>query len=77
MVHRPGQGNIPDQGSQLLCREVKPNNHQQSTEEHVRFVAVNTTPKALTTREIEEASAVDEELGGSKKGYCYRAVWKA
>ena len=32
------------------------------TEEYVRFVAVSATPTALTTREIEEASADDEEL---------------
>ena len=60
MVH--GQGNIADPLSRLLRREVKPNNHQQFAEEYVRFVAVNATPTALTTREIEEASAVDEEL---------------
>ena len=40
----------------------KPNNHKQSSEEYVRFVAVNATPTALTTREIEEVSAVDEKL---------------
>ena len=61
VIHRPGQGNIADPLLPLLCRDVKPNNHQQS-EEYVRFVAVNATPTALTTREIEEASAVDEEL---------------
>ena len=62
MVHRPRQGNIADPLSRLLRREVKPNNHQQFAVEYVRFVAVNATPTALTTREIEEASAVDEEL---------------
>ena len=62
MIHRPGQGNIADPLSRLLHGEVKPNNHKQSTEEYIRFVAVNATPTALTTREIEEASAVDEEL---------------
>ena len=62
VVHRPGQGNIADPLSRLLRREVKPNSHQQSAEEYVRFVAVNATPTALTTREIEETSTVDEEL---------------
>ena len=34
---------------------------------YVRFVAVSVTPTALTTREIEEASADDEELRGVEK----------
>ena len=62
VVHRPGLGNIADPLSRLLRREVKPDNHQQCAEKYVRFVAVNATPTALTTREMEEASAVDEEL---------------
>ena len=62
ILHRPGQENITDLLSRLLCREVKPNNHQQSAEEYVRFVAANETPTALTTHEIEEAYAVDEKL---------------
>ena len=35
--------------------------------EYVRFVAVSATPTALTTREIEEASADDEELREVRK----------
>ena len=62
VVHRPGLGNIADPLSRMLHREVKPDNHQQCAEKYVRFVAVNATPTALTTREIEESSAVDEEL---------------
>ena len=62
VVHRPGLGNIADPLPRLLHREVKPDNHQQCAEKYVRFVAVNATPTALTTPEIEEASAVDEEL---------------
>ena len=65
VVHRPGLGklgNTADPLSRLLHREVKPVNHQQCAEKYVKFVAVNVTPTALTTREIEEASAVDEEL---------------
>ena len=62
MVHRLGKGNIADPLSRLFRREVKLNNHQQYAEELFRFVAVNVTPTALTTREIEEASAIDEEL---------------
>ena len=62
ILHRPGQGNIADLLSRLLWREVKPNNHQQSAEDYVSFVAANETPTALTTHEIEEASTVDVEL---------------
>ena len=40
----------------------KTTNHQHSAEEYVRFAAVSATPTALTTLEVEEASAVDEEL---------------
>ena len=36
--------------------------HKHRAEEYVRLVAMNATPKALTTREIEEAPAADEEL---------------
>ena len=34
----------------------------------MRFVAVQATPSALSTREIEEASAADEELIEVRKG---------
>ena len=62
MIHRPGRENIADPLSRLLHRKVEPDNHQRCTEEYVRFVAVSATPTALTTHEIEEASADDEEL---------------
>ena len=62
MIHRPGCENIADALSRLLHRKVEPDNHQRCTEEYVRFVAVSATPTALTTHEIEEASADDEEL---------------
>ena len=32
------------------------------SDDFVKFVAVTATPKAMTTREIEEASGEDEEL---------------
>ena len=34
----------------------------EEAEEYVRFVAISATPNAMTTREVEEASAQDEEL---------------
>ena len=37
-------------------------NYKHGAEEYVRFVAINATPKELTTREVEEESATDEEL---------------
>ena len=36
--------------------------HQHGAEEYVRFAAISATPAALTTRKVEEASALDEEL---------------
>ena len=62
VIHKPGLGNIADPLSRLLHGGVKTDNHQLCAEEYVRFVAVNATPTALTTCEIEEASADDEEL---------------
>ena len=59
--------NIADPLSRLLHGRVEPHNHQQCTEEYVRFVAVSATPTALTTREKEEASADDEELKEVRK----------
>ena len=67
VIHRPGRENIADALSRLLHRKVEPDNHQRCTEEYVRFVAVSATPTALTTREIEEASADDEELKEVRK----------
>ena len=67
MIHRPGRENIADALSRLLHRKVEPDNHQRCTEEYVRFVAVSATPTALTTHEIEEASADDEELKEVRK----------
>ena len=62
VMYRPGRGNIADSLSRLLHRRVELDKHEHDAEEYVRFVAVNATPTALTTREIEEAYAVDEEL---------------
>ena len=67
VIHRPGRENIADALSRLLHRKVEPDNHQRCTEEYVRLVAVSATPTALTTREIEEASADDEELKEVRK----------
>ena len=67
MIHRPGRENVADPLSRLLHGRVEPHNHQRCTEEYVRFVAVSATLTALTAREIEEASADDEELKKVRK----------
>ena len=41
--------------------------HGYGADEYVRFVTVKATPKALTTREVEEASATDQELDEVRK----------
>ena len=50
-----------------LSRLLKVDMAQQSefskmAEEHVRFVAINSTPKAMTTHDVERASSDDAEL---------------
>ena len=40
---------------------------QSQAEEYVRFVAVSATPSAMTTREVDEASAADEELSAVRQ----------
>lgn len=67
----PGKQNIADSLSRLI--ESKGDNYVREveasavSEEYVRFVAKNATPNALSTREIEEESAVDEELCNIRK----------
>ena len=60
VVHVQGQKNIADPLSRLVKQSIK----GTTTEDYkyVRFVATNATPRALTTREIAEASAEDEKL---------------
>ncbi len=36
--------------------------HSHESDEYVRFVAISATPRALTSREVEEASEKDPEL---------------
>ena len=62
VVYVPGKTNIADPLSRLLNQNPKPGRHDHGAEEYVRFIAVKATPNALSTREIEEASAADEEL---------------
>ena len=67
--HVPSGQNIADCLSRLTM--IPTSSHCSSTtEEFVRMVAINATPRALTTREIERASAEDEELTEIRK--CWR-----
>ena len=76
VIHRPGRENIADPLSRLFHRRFEPDNHQRCTEEYVTFVAVSAKPTALTTREIEEASADDEEPKEVRKAIATRRFEK-
>ena len=58
--HVPSGHNTADCLSHLTKIPTSPNDG--ATEEYVRMVAVNATLRAMTTREIERASAEDDEL---------------
>ena len=57
----PGPKNIADSLSRLL-RPVPQSTDENETEEYVKWVAQESTPVALTTREIERASEHAPEL---------------
>ena len=65
--HIPGKSNIADPLSRLQFFQESNSRSFVDTEEYVRFVAVNATPTALTTKEIEQASVTDEELSNLRK----------
>ena len=58
--HVPSGQNIADCLSHLT--KIPASARDGVTKEYVRMVAVNATPRAMTTREIERESAVDVEL---------------
>lgn len=61
--YAPGSGNIADALSRLVdTRNVGQSKIETKTENYIRFVAREATPSALTTREVEETSKVDDEL---------------
>ena len=64
VIHIPGLQNIADPLSRLVRSEQC---HKHGADQYVRFVAVNATPNAMNTREIEEISAEDEELDTVRK----------
>lgn len=65
--YKPGAKNIADPLSRLLSKSESDSKHVAEAEEYVRFVAISATPKAMTTREVEEASADDQELSEVRK----------
>lgn len=61
--YKPGSENIADSLSRLSCGHVQEEEKKRNVaEEYVRFVAQTATPKAMTTRDIEEHSHHDAEL---------------
>jgi hypothetical protein len=59
----PGPKNIADALSRLICEnEIDRTDNTRKMEDYVRFVAIQSTPTAMTTREIERASEYDVEL---------------
>ena len=61
VVYKPGSMNIADALSRLN-RNEHINTAEQEIYDFVREIAVHSTPVALTTREIEKASAIDPEF---------------
>ena len=64
--YQPGPKNITDSLSRLVSSEESGSKHSSQTEEYIRFVAVSATPSAMTTHEVEDASAEDEELSATR-----------
>ena len=62
VIYKPGANNIADSLSRLLSKSRGDSKHAKEAEEHVRFVAILATPNGITTREVQQASAEDEEL---------------
>ena len=60
----PGEQNIADPLSRLLKenKQAKSSSAHKVSDEFVRFVAGTATPRAVTTREIEEALSEDGEF---------------
>ena len=61
-MHIPGTQNTADPLSRLIGGKAGPPEHKHEAEMYVRFVALNATPRAMNTRDVEEASATDDEL---------------
>ncbi len=62
IVYVSGKENIADPLSRLLGSTAMREKHSHESDEYVRCVAISATPRALTSREVEEASEKDPEL---------------
>ena len=73
--YKPGSENIADSLSQLSCSQSQEEEKMKNVaEEYIRFIAQTVTPKAMTTREVEEQSHHDAELSEVRR--CIReGVW--
>ena len=68
--HIKGLDNISDCLSRLLKKSKQDDQETNafiSSTEYVKFVAVNATPSAITTREIEKASRFDTEISAVRE----------
>ena len=59
--HIPGRENIADSLSRLMSTE-KSSYPENDTEEYLRLIAEVSTPIAMNTCDIEQASMLDEEF---------------
>ena len=62
VVHVPGTQNIADPLSRLLDGNNREEEHKHEAEHYVRFVATHATPRAMNTHEVEQKSAIGDEL---------------
>jgi len=62
VVYWPGSKNIADPLSRLGADSCRSQALTEAAEAYVRFVALNSVPRAMTAREIERASWIDPEL---------------
>lgn len=68
VVHVAGTSMIADPLSRLLRSDETDNTSSgKETEEYVRFVTIEVTPRAMKTRDVEESSHHDEELTHVRK----------
>lgn len=66
-VYVSGKENIADPLGRLLGSTAMREKHSHDMDEYVRLVAISATPRALTTREVDEASEKDPELIEARK----------
>ena len=75
--YRPSASNPADYASRHPVGDPESHSYDVESEEHISFVARNATPKAVTSFEIESATAKDSMLRAAmsavKSGYWYKA----